>query len=80
MEVPEHSEVTLLGAAMLAGIGAGLFSSIGEAIAATRFTLRQFGPSAQAHSLYSELFESAFMPAAPALRAINHELTARFVL
>lgn len=78
VEVPEHSEVTLLGAAMLAGIGAGLYNSIPEAIEATRFPLRQFEPRAAQHSLYSELFQSTFMPIAPALREVNRELTARF--
>jgi L-fuculokinase len=78
VEVPEHSEVTLLGAAMLAGIGAGLYGSIGQAIAATRFPLSQYAPRADAHEQYLDLYRSVFMPVAPALSAVNAGLTSRF--
>jgi len=75
VEVPEHSEVTLLGAAMLAGVGSGAYGSFDEAIEATRFPLRQFEPDAAAHEQYSELFERVFMPVAPALETVNRELS-----
>lgn len=78
VEVPEHSEVTLLGAAMLAGIGAGLYTSIDDAIASTRFPLSRYEPCADAHNRYSDLYRSVFLPVAPALGAVNAELTARF--
>ncbi len=44
VERPDFVETTALGAAMLAGLGAGLFSSLEEASAAMRGTVRQFTP------------------------------------
>jgi len=76
LEVPQHSEVTLLGAAMLAGVGAGVYSSLQEAIQATRFPLSRFEPQTALHERYSELFQSVFMPLAPALANINTALGA----
>lgn len=78
VEVMEHEEVTLLGAAMLAGIGAGLYASIDEAIAATRFPLRRFEPDRAAHAAYTDLYDAVFLPAAPALTEVNCALGRRF--
>ena len=44
VERPDFVESTALGAAMLAGVGAGLFASLADAAAAMRGTARQFTP------------------------------------
>jgi glycerol kinase len=44
VERPDFVETTALGAAMLAGLGAGLFGSLDEAAAAMRGPVRQFSP------------------------------------
>jgi glycerol kinase len=45
VERPDFVETTALGAAMLAGLGAGLFGSLDEAAAAMRGPVRQFAPA-----------------------------------
>jgi len=45
VERPDFVETTALGAAMLAGLGAGLFGSLDEAAAAMRGPVRQFTPA-----------------------------------
>ena len=47
MERPDFVETTALGAAMLAGVGAGLFGSLEEA-AAMRGAVRRFAPAMDA--------------------------------
>jgi xylulokinase len=49
-----HTEV--LGAALLAGVGLGLYSSYKEAVASTVVTGDTFEPDAGAHLAYSKLF------------------------
>lgn len=44
VERPDFVETTALGAAMLAGLGAGLFASLGEAAQAMRGAVRTFAP------------------------------------
>ncbi|MFT4027582.1 MAG: glycerol kinase [Novosphingobium sp.] len=44
VERPDFVETTALGAAMLAGVGAGLFADLGAAASAMRGDLRQFAP------------------------------------
>ncbi len=75
--VPEHEEVTLLGAAMLAGVGAGIFASITEAISATRFGLMEYLPKEDTRARYEELFQSVFMPIPPALETVNRAISGR---
>jgi glycerol kinase len=45
VERPDMVETTALGAAMLAGVGAGLFATLGEAAAAMRGPTRRFSPA-----------------------------------
>ncbi|MEJ6011973.1 glycerol kinase GlpK [Novosphingobium aquae] len=45
VERPDMVETTALGAAMLAGVGAGLFATLGEAATAMRGTTQRFLPS-----------------------------------
>ena len=48
VERPASIETTALGAAMLAGVGAGLFASLDEAASAVRGTVRVFSPAMDA--------------------------------
>jgi glycerol kinase len=45
VERPAFVETTALGAAMLAGLGAGLFASLADACAAMRGDVRRFEPA-----------------------------------
>jgi xylulokinase len=54
---PKAVEASALGAAILAGVGAGVFSSAAEAVTAMIKTDRVFEPDARRHRLYAERFE-----------------------
>ena len=61
-------EATLHGAALLAGVGAGVFGSVAEAQDAVELPFRSFEPDPASVDRYSELYESVFrqLPAATA--------------
>ncbi len=70
VEVTSNEEVTLLGAALLAGVGAGLYKDMGEALAQLHFTIIHFEPVRSAHDHYAEIYESVYRPFAPALQSV----------
>lgn len=55
-EAVPHEELTLLGAALLAGVGAGVYASVDEAVAAAARPARAMEPDAAAARAYAELF------------------------
>lgn len=55
VEAVETDELTLLGAALLGGVGSGVYASLEEAQRATRHHLRTFEPDPDRTELYSEL-------------------------
>ncbi len=57
VERPANVETTALGAAMLAGVGAGLFVSLGDAASAMRGTVEKFAPSLGAKQRKQRLAE-----------------------
>lgn len=67
--VPENAEAPLLGCAVLAGVGAGLFSSIDEGIAAMVRRGRTIEPRAKESSVYDDLYRRYAM-LYPALKPI----------
>ena len=69
--VPEIEESVALGAALLAGIGAGAFSSPEEALASVRADSRRFVPDAAAARRYHELYARVYRGLYPALHEVN---------
>ena len=67
VEAPEVPEVTLLGVAILAGVGAGVYADVDEALGAIDVPLARFEPDAASHRRYSELYEQAYQQVAPGL-------------
>lgn len=55
-EAVPHEELTLLGAALLAGVGAGVYASFEEALSASERESRVIDPDPVAHSAYDELY------------------------
>jgi sugar (pentulose or hexulose) kinase len=55
-EAVPHEELTLLGAALLAGVGAGVYASFDEALAAAARPPRTIEPDAATAAAYDELF------------------------
>ncbi|MCB0080682.1 MAG: hypothetical protein KDE47_07120, partial [Caldilineaceae bacterium] len=77
--LPRVNEATCLGAAMLAGIGAGVYASFEDAAAQVQFAVDVVEPDAQLHQIYMERFQEVYVKLYPALRAINHTISTRFV-
>jgi xylulokinase len=66
------------GAALLAGLGAGLFASQAEALAAMRASEREVAPDPAEAALYERLYREVLVPAAPAVRPV-HDAIGRVV-
>ncbi len=60
VEAFETEELTLLGAALLGGVGAGVYQSLAEAQQAVRHQVRVFEPELERHRRYRELYERDF--------------------
>ncbi len=73
IEVPEIEEATPLGAAMLAGIGAGLYADEADALEHVQKPGTTFEPNAKAHAFYQQRFET-YKGLYAALKDINHEI------
>ncbi len=79
IDVSDTEEATALGAAILAGIGAGVYSSESEAYERTRAAVRTIEPdmeSAEQYERYYRIFESVY----PALRGVNETIYKNFHL
>ncbi|HMM28646.1 MAG TPA: FGGY family carbohydrate kinase [Aggregatilineaceae bacterium] len=69
-EVPPLSDVTLLGAAMIAGVGAGLFAGVDEAVAALAPpNAGIYRPDAGRHRRHVALYEEGYLPLMTSLNA-----------
>jgi sugar (pentulose or hexulose) kinase len=70
VEVLQHPEVTLMGAALLAGVGAGVYRDAGEAVASIEIPVARLEPDRGAHQSYEDAF-GRFLELAPALRSFH---------
>ncbi len=77
IEVPDIEESTPLGAAILAGIGIGLYKDEEEAYSRVYKQGKKYDPDPQNSNLYSELFD-IYKEIYPSLKNINHQLYDRF--
>jgi sugar (pentulose or hexulose) kinase len=75
VSAPESTEAPSLGCAVLAGVGAGLFSSIDEGIAAMVRRGRTIEPRARESAVYDDLYRRYAM-LYPALKPITRQQTA----
>jgi xylulokinase len=67
---------TAVGAALLAGVGAGVFADHAAAAAASPVELRQWSPDPRRAAGYTRAYENAYMPLAKALEPIHARLEA----
>jgi xylulokinase len=77
VETPEIEEGTALGAAMLAGVGAGVYKDLDEAVERVRKAGKIYEPEAKRTALYAELFE-IYRQIYPALHRVNSRIYDRF--
>lgn len=78
LEVPDIEEPAALGAAMLAGLGVGLYSSEREAADAVRKGLSVYEPDEQAHRKYDDYYQNIYCKLYRSLAEVNGELSRRF--
>jgi L-fuculokinase len=70
VEITTNPEVTLLGVALLAGVGAGMYGSVDEALGNVRFPTEDYAPDGAAHAAYGERYEYVYARLAPALAEV----------
>jgi xylulokinase len=75
IEISTAEEATPLGAAILAGIGVGLYRDEQDAFDHVHKPGKTIEPNAEAHAFYKEGYET-YKRLYPALRDINHQLSA----
>ena len=74
VEVFDIPETTALGAAMLAGIGVGIYADINEACAAVQANSQRYEPDLSRHRLFNDRFD-LYKQLYGSLRSIHHGLS-----
>ena len=69
-------EATALGAAILGGVGAGIYPDLPNAVRSLRFAYREIGPEPAAASQYERAFRQVYQPLYAALRPLHHQIAA----
>lgn len=67
VEVTDNPEVTLLGAAILAGIGSGIYRDADDALSGMTFPMKVYEPDKGRHEEYKAFYDSVFSKIAPSL-------------
>jgi sugar (pentulose or hexulose) kinase len=78
VEIPELYEATPLGAAMLAGIGTGLYQDEEDAVRAVYRSGAVFEPDMKKHEQYSDYYKNIYLKLQSALKEVNSEIFNRF--
>lgn len=63
IKVPQFVEAAATGAALLAGLGAGVFHSGEEAAASVQHAVQVYEPASQAVNTYNTIYEQTYLPA-----------------
>jgi sugar (pentulose or hexulose) kinase len=79
VETPDLYEATPLGAAMLAGIGAGVYKSEDEAVKAVYKNGGTYEPDMKKHEHYTDLYENVYKKIQLSLKEVNLEIFNRFM-
>lgn len=72
LTVTDAEEATALGAAMLGGLGAGVYRDVPHALASLRYERRIVEPDPATRDLYERIYREVFLPLYPAVAAVNH--------
>jgi len=71
---PQNTESVLLGAAILAGLGAGIYKDVNEAYDLLDKDLLEFVPDKEKHALYNDRYE-LFRQIYPSLKSLHKSMT-----
>jgi xylulokinase len=74
INVVDLEEATALGAAILAGIGAGVYRGIADALSAIRLSTTAVAPTTTDVANYDAYYHEVFQPLYSALRDLNHTI------
>ena len=77
IDAPNLEEATALGAAMLAGVGAGVYCDLEEAAKRVYRPGKLFEPNPKLVPLYAELYE-IYREIYPAIKGVNSRIYNRF--
>ena len=78
IEVPDLYEATPLGAAMLAGIGVGIYKDEADAIMQVKRPSTSYEPDQEKYKQYSEYYNEIYKKIYDSLREVNHRISKRF--
>jgi xylulokinase len=67
-------EATTLGAAMLGGLGAGVYVDVADAVNSVRYTTKVIEPEAAAAAFYEQGFNRVYRELYPAVRSVHHAI------
>jgi xylulokinase len=79
VETPQLYEATPLGAAMLAGIGAGLYKNEEEAVKAVYKNGAAYEPDMKKYEQYSDYYKNIYLKIQHSLKDVNAEIFKRFL-
>jgi xylulokinase len=71
LETLNLPEATAQGAAMLAGVGAGIYANISEAPGVTQQAITRYTPDDALRAYYDEVYRKKYLPAYAQLKKIN---------
>ena len=74
VETVANPEVTLLGAAILAGMGAGIYANEQDALSQMKFPVTVYEPDMARHEEYADWYGKVFAEIAPALGQVYAEM------
>lgn len=74
LRVVSIDEATALGAAMLAGIGAGVYADVTDAVQAVHYTTTVIEPEPAAATFYERGFNQVYRTLYPAVRELHHAI------
>lgn len=74
LRVVSIDEATALGAAMLAGLGAGIYTDVADAVRSVRYTTTVIEPEAAAASFYERGFHQVYCALYPSVRELHHAI------
>lgn len=74
LRVVSIDEATALGAAMLAGVGAGVYADIADAVQSVRYTTTVIEPEPGAAKFYEQGFHQVYRSLYPAVRELHHAI------
>ncbi|MEM7126279.1 MAG: FGGY family carbohydrate kinase [Chloroflexota bacterium] len=75
INVPEIEEATCLGAATLAGVGAGFYHSYEDAVNQLDYVTRKIEPDPIQHRFYQERYQTIYSKLYNTLRDVNHQIS-----